>query len=84
MGRRISKNLGFDFIEFDEGVQSSYNVGVNLRPKLVELLDEEGKKGGIKKVWVFNTDRLRRTYQSWFSILKIFLDYGVHIYRRGF
>mgnify|MGYP000983650110 FL=1 len=35
MGRRISKKLGVDFIEFNEGVQSSYNVEVNLRPKLV-------------------------------------------------
>jgi len=80
MGRRISKELGVDFIEYDEGVQSSYNVEVNLRPKLVELLDEVGKKDGIRKVWVFNTDRLGRTSQSWYSILKIFLDYGVQIY----
>jgi len=80
MGRRISKKLGVEFIEFDEGVQSSFNIEVNLRPKLIELLDEIQKKNGIRKVWVFNTDRLGRTSQSWYSILKVFLDYGVQIY----
>jgi len=80
MGKRISKKLGISFVEFDEGVQSSYNVEVNLRPKLVELLDGIQKKDGIRKVWVFNTDRLGRTSQSWYSILKVFLDYGVQIY----
>lgn len=80
MGKKVSKNLGIPYLEFDEGVQSSYNVEVNLRPKLVELLDEIQKKDGIKKVWVFNTDRLGRTSQSWYSILKVFLNYGVQLY----
>ena len=26
MGRRISKNLGLSYMEFNEGVQSSYNI----------------------------------------------------------
>lgn len=80
MGKRISKKLGVEYIEFNEGVQSSFNIEVNFRPKLIELLDEIQKKDGIRKVWVFNTDRLGRTSQSWYSILKVFLDYGVHIY----
>lgn len=80
MGRRISKKLGIEYIEFNEGVQSSFNIEVNFRPKLVELLDEIQKTNGIRKVWVFNTDRLGRTSQSWYSILKVFLDFGVHIY----
>jgi site-specific DNA recombinase len=80
MGRKISRKLGLSFIEYDEGVQSSYKVEVNFRPKLVELLDSIQKKDGIRKVWVFNTDRLGRTSESWYSILKIFLDYGVKIY----
>lgn len=80
MGRRISKNLGLSYMEFNEGVQSSYNIEVNLRPKLVELLNEIQKKDGLRKVWVFNTDRLGRTSQSWYSILKVFLDFGVQIY----
>ena len=80
MGKSISKKLGIPYIEFDEGVQSSYNIEVNLRPKLVELLNEIQKPNGIRKVWVFNTDRLGRTSQSWYSILKIFLDYRVQIY----
>ena len=80
MGRKISQKLGVGYIEYDEGVQSSFNVEVNLRPKLVELLNEIQKENGIRKVWVFNTDRLGRTSQSWYSILKLFLDYGVQIY----
>jgi len=80
MGKRVSKNLGFDYIEFDEGVQSSYNVEINLRPKLVELLNEIQKPKGIRRVWVFNPDRLGRYSQSWYSILKVFLDYGVKVY----
>ena len=62
------------------GIKTSYNIEVNLRPKLVELLNEIQKKDGLRKVWVFNTDRLGRTSQSWYSILKVFLDYGVQIY----
>ena len=33
MGRKISQKLGVGYIEYDEGVQSSFNVEVNLRPK---------------------------------------------------
>ena len=48
---------------------------------MVELLDEIQKKsGGIRKVWVFNTDRLGRYSKSWYTILKVFLDYSVELY----
>ncbi|WP_036380422.1 recombinase family protein [Muricauda sp. MAR_2010_75] len=80
MGRKMSKVLGYDYVEFNEGVQSSYNVEINFRPKLVELLNEIQKPKGIRKVWVFNTDRLGRYSNSWYSILKVFLDYGVEVY----
>ena len=80
MGRRISKKLDFNYMEFDEGVQSSYNVEINFRPKVVELLTEIQKPKGIRKVWVFNTDRLGRYSNSWNTILKVFLDYGVEVY----
>lgn len=81
MGLKISKKLGFKPIIFNEGSQSSYKVEINERIKLVELLEEIQKKNnGIRKVWVFNTDRLGRYSQSWYSILKIFLDYSVELY----
>lgn len=80
MGKRMSKKLGFNYIEFDEGVQSSFNVEINFRPKVVELLTEIQKPKGIRKVWVFNTDRLGRYSNSWNTILKVFLDYGVEVY----
>ena len=80
IGIKISKILGLKYQEFDEGVQSSFKVEINQRPKLVELLDEIQKPNGIRKVWVFNTDRLGRYSQSWYSILKVFIDFGVQIY----
>lgn len=80
LGKKISVKLGLDGVEFDEGVQSSYKVEINQRPKLVELLDEIQKTNGIRKVWVFNTDRLGRYSNSWYSILKVFIDYQVEIY----
>jgi len=80
LGKKISDKLGLEGIEFDEGVQSSWNVEINRRPKLVELLDEIQKKNGIRKVWVFNTDRLGRNSSSWYSILKVFMEYGVEFY----
>jgi DNA invertase Pin-like site-specific DNA recombinase/DNA-binding transcriptional MerR regulator len=80
MGIEVSKKLGVSYIEFNEGVQSSFKVEVNERPVLVELLTEIQKTNGIRKVWVFNTDRLGRYSNSWYSILKIFIDYNVEIY----
>ena len=81
LGLKVSKNLGFKPILFNEGSQSSYNVEINERLKLVELLEEIQKKsGGIRKVWVWNTDRLGRYSKSWYTILKVFLDYSVELY----
>jgi DNA invertase Pin-like site-specific DNA recombinase len=80
LGKKITDKLGLEGVEFNEGVQSSYKVEINQRPKLVELLDEIQKTNGIRKVWVFNTDRLGRYSNSWYSILKVFIDYGVEIY----
>ena len=80
MGIEISKKLELKYFEFNEGVQSSFNVEVNERPVLVELLNEIQKPNGIRKVWVFNTDRLGRYSNSWYSILKVFIDYKVEVY----
>jgi site-specific DNA recombinase len=80
LGKNISEKLGLEMVEFNEGVQSSYKVEINQRPVLVELLTEIQKKDGIRKVWVFNTDRLGRYSNSWYSILKVFIDYGVEVY----
>ena len=55
IGRKVVKSLGFEPIIFNEGVQSSYDVLINERPILVELIEEITKKR-IKKVWVLNTD----------------------------
>ena len=47
LGRKVSKQLGFELVEFNEGVQSSYQVEINHRPILVELLNEISKVNGM-------------------------------------
>jgi len=80
LGRMISKKLGLEYIEFDEGVQSSFVTEVKERPVLLRLLNEISKPNGIRKVWVFNTDRLGRTSSISTWVHKVFLDYGVELY----
>ena len=79
IGRKVVKSLGFEPIIFNEGVQSSYDVLINERPILVELIEEITKKR-IKKVWVLNTDIIGRYSESWYSVLKVFLKYKVGFY----
>ena len=79
IGRKVVESLGFEPVIFNEGVQSSYDVLINERPILVELIEEITKKR-IKKVWVLNTDRIGRYSESWYSVLKVFLKYKVGFY----
>src|SRR6056300_554223 len=79
MGLEMSEKLGLKPIIFNEGSQSSFQIELEERIVLVELLDEI-QKSNIKNVWVFNSDRLGRSTQSWWSIYKVFLDYGVKLY----
>ena len=80
LGEKCSKKLGLEPMIFNEGSQSSYNVEINQRPILVELLDKIQKKNGIRKLYVFNTDRLGRYSDSWFTILKVLFDYQVELF----
>lgn len=80
LGIKCGEKLGLEPMIFNEGSQSSYEVEINQRPVLVELLDKIQKKGGIRKVYVFNTDRLGRFSDSWFTILKVLFDYRVELY----
>ncbi len=79
MGLEMSKKLGLTPVVFDEGSQSSFQVELEERIVLVELLDEISK-GNIQNIWVYNTDRLGRSTQSWWSIYKVLLDGGVKVY----
>ena len=79
MGLEMSKKLGYKPIIFNEGSQSSFKVEINERVKLVELLDEV-QRGTLKNIWVFNTDRLGRNTQSWMSIYKVLIEYGVKVF----
>lgn len=78
-GLEMSEKLGLIPIIFDEGSQSSFQIELEERIKLVELLDEI-TKGNIQNIWVYNTDRLGRSTQSWWSIYKVLLDGGVKVY----
>ena len=79
LGIETSKKLGYEYVEYNEGGKSSFSSEINLRPQLVKLLDDISK-GKIKKIWVYNTDRLGRTSQSWYTILKVLIQYNVEIY----
>ena len=79
MGLEMSKKLGFKPTIFNEGSQSSFLIEIEERIVLVELLDEI-TKGTIKNIWVYNTDRLGRSTQSWWSIYKVLLDGGVKVF----
>jgi len=79
MGMKMCKELGLKPIIFNEGSQSSFQIELEERIVLVELLDEI-TKGRIKNVWVYNSDRLGRSTQSWWSIYKVLLDCGVKVY----
>ena len=80
IGLKCSKELGLTPKVFNEGSQTSYHVEINQRPIMVELLDEIQRKDGIRKLYVFNTDRLGRGTNSWYIILKVLFDYGVQLY----
>jgi len=79
MGLEMSKKLGLKPIIFNEGSQSSFQIEIEERIVLVELLDEVSK-GTIKNIWVYNSDRLGRNTQSWWSIYKVLLDGGVKVF----
>lgn len=79
MGLEMSKELGLNPVIFDEGSQSSFQIELEERIVLVELLDEVSK-GNIQNIWVYNSDRLGRSTQSWWSIYKVLLDGGVKVY----
>ena len=44
LGEKCSKKLGLEPMIFNEGSQSSYNVEINQRPILVELLEKSKRK----------------------------------------
>lgn len=79
MGLEMSKKLGLKPIIFNEGSQSSYQIELEERVVLVELLDEISK-GNITNIWVYNSDRLGRSTQSWWSIYKVLLDSGTKVF----
>jgi DNA invertase Pin-like site-specific DNA recombinase len=64
MGLSMRKKLGLEPIIFNEGCQSSFQIELEERIVIVELLDEL-TKGNIKNIWVYNSDRLGRSTQSW-------------------
>ena len=79
IGLKLSSKLGLEPMVFNEGTQSSYKVEINQRPVLLELL-EQIQKGSIKKLYVYNTDRLGRFSDSWYSIIKVLTQFKVELY----
>ena len=59
-GEELSKKLGFDCIQYDEGSKSSNHEEIHKRPKLFELYNLVGQKK-IKHLFVSDLSRLSRT-----------------------
>jgi len=64
IGEKLSKSLGIKFKVWDEGSQSSFKDDLDNRPILLELLTNVDK-GKVKKLYVWNTDRLSRSQKVW-------------------
>ena len=79
LGLKLSKSLGLEPMIFNEGSQSTYEVELTKRPILLDLLHHI-QNNEIKKLYVFNTDRLGRFSDSWFTILKVLVGYKVQLY----
>ena len=79
LGLEMSQKLGLKPVIFNEGSQSSFQIELEERIVLVELLDEISK-GNIQNIWVYNSDRLGRSTQSCLSIYKVLLDGGLKVY----
>ena len=59
-GEKLSKQLGFDYIQYDEGSKSSNHEEIHKRPKVFEIYNLVGKKK-IKHLFVSDISRLSRT-----------------------
>ena len=64
IGEELSEKLGIEFQLWDEGSQSSFKDDLDNRGVLLELLSEVDK-GNVKKLYVWNTDRLSRNQKVW-------------------
>jgi site-specific DNA recombinase len=82
MGRKLSKKLGFEIEEFDEGVQSTHRSTIDEREVVLRLLRRiEDKKDPIRRVWVYNTDRFGRNSLESSKIIQTFHNYDVKVYQ---
>lgn len=78
-GSEISKKLGMKSVIFNEGGKTSWSSNINTRPELIRMLNDiESKR--IKHLWVWSMDRLGRNSDSWYSILKILMNWKVNVY----
>jgi len=57
IGKRVSKRLGLNYIEVNEGGTSSQDRNDDTKFKYLQRLITEGK---VKHIWVFDRDRLSR------------------------
>jgi DNA invertase Pin-like site-specific DNA recombinase len=72
LGIRKAKGLGVDYQLWNEGGQSSAHDDLNNRPVLVSLLSLI-ESGSVKRLFVYNTDRLSRNQQTW-AVIRYKLD----------
>ena len=82
IGRKLASNLGFEVEEFNEQVQSTHHSTIDDREVVLRLLKRIGdKKNPIRRVWVYNTDRLSRNTLEFNKIVQVFHKYDVKVYQ---
>ena len=78
-GEEYANRRGFEAKVWNEGGQSSAKEDLANRPVLQELLDEV-KRGNVKHLYVWNTDRLSRNMETWGMIRLILIRNNVHLH----
>ena len=78
-GKDYAKKKGYKAKVWNEGGKSSSREDLVNRPVLNELLDEV-KKGKVKHLYVWNTDRLSRNLQTWGMIRLLLIQNDVHLH----
>jgi len=69
LGKRVSKNLGMEYVEMNEGGLSSVSKN---RPKFEEI--KEGiLEGKIKHIWIYTRSRFSRDILEWLLLRKSLL-----------
>jgi site-specific DNA recombinase len=78
-GIELAKKLNMDYLIHNEGGSSSAKDNLDNRPVLMNIL-RQMDTGGIKHLYVWNTDRLSRNQITWYTIRQKMVKHKVILY----